>query len=146
MRYRLLDPTPGHRVLAVAMEVGDHAVAKLLDLATELDLKTCTIAGLGGFHGAKLAFFDVDNGTFVENDFDEQFEVAAFVGNLTREEGDDAQHLHAHVVLGRSDASTVGGHLVEATVRPTLELMIHESPGTIPRGTDPKTGWVVMKP
>jgi uncharacterized protein len=146
MRYRLLDEQPGHRVISVAMEVGDQAVAKLLELATELDLRASEITGVGGFHGAKLAFFDVDNGTFIENQFDEQFEVAAFVGNLTREEGSDAQHLHAHVVLGLSDGTTRGGHLVEATVRPTLELMIHESPANVPRGTDSKTGWVVMKP
>ena len=29
--------------------------------------------------------------------------------------------LHSHVVLGRRDGSTIGGHLVRATVRPTFE-------------------------
>ncbi len=36
--------------------------------------------------------------------------------------------LHAHMVLGRSDGSTRGGHLIEAHVRPTLELILVESP------------------
>lgn len=88
----------------------------------------------------------MDNGSFIENDLEEQFEVVAFIANLSREETDGRQHLHAHVVLGRSDGTTRGGHLIEATVRPTLELIIQESPVTLPRGIDPRTGLVVLKP
>jgi predicted DNA-binding protein with PD1-like motif len=35
--------------------------------------------------------------------------------------------LHAHVVVGKSDGSAHGGHLLEASVRPTLEVMVVES-------------------
>lgn len=146
MRYRILEEDVGRRTIVVALEVGDQAVASILELATRLDLATCVITGLGGFHGSRLAYFDVDGGSFVENDFPEQVEVASFVANLSREEANGAQHLHAHVVLGRRDGTTIGGHLVEATVRPTLELVIHEYPGTIPRGTDAASGLVVLKP
>ncbi len=35
--------------------------------------------------------------------------------------------LHAHVVVGKSDGTAHGGHLLEASVRPTMELIIMES-------------------
>ncbi len=39
----------------------------------------------------------------------------------------------AHVVLGLSDGSTRGGHLLEGTVRPTLEVVLTEAPSTLRR-------------
>jgi predicted DNA-binding protein with PD1-like motif len=48
--------------------------------------------------------------------------------------------IHAHVVLGRRDGSTVGEHLLEARVRPTLEVMIVDSPAYLRRVCDPDSG------
>ena len=155
MRHRLLDDTKGRRTVAVALEIGDPAVASILRLAGELDLNACTISGVGGFHGVSLAYFagcgahrpdGTTEADFLENRLEEQFEVLSFTGNLSQMEGSGEHHLHAHVVLGASDATTRGGHLVEATVRPTLELLIQEVPGRLPRGVDEKSGLVVLKP
>jgi predicted DNA-binding protein with PD1-like motif len=35
--------------------------------------------------------------------------------------------LHAHVVVGRADGTAHGGHLLEALVRPTMEILVVES-------------------
>jgi predicted DNA-binding protein with PD1-like motif len=45
-----------------------------------------------------------------------------------------------HVVLGKSDATAHGGHLLEAVVRPTLEVILVESPKHLRRRHDPETG------
>jgi predicted DNA-binding protein with PD1-like motif len=38
--------------------------------------------------------------------------------------GDDGKaSLHIHVVLGLSDATTRGGHLLQGKIRPTLEVI-----------------------
>jgi predicted DNA-binding protein with PD1-like motif len=48
------------------------------------------------------------------------------VGNIAR--GDNGEpKLHAHVVVGKSDGTAHGGHLLEASVRPTMEIVIMES-------------------
>ena len=44
--------------------------------------------------------------------------------------------VHAHAVLGRRDSSTCGGHLLEARVRPTLELVLTEPPSYLKREYD----------
>jgi len=41
--------------------------------------------------------------------------------------------LHVHIVLGLSDGSTRGGHLLAGTVRPTLEVVVTETPSTLRR-------------
>ena len=52
---------------------------------------------------------------------------------------------HVHVVLGRRDGSTRGGHLVRAIVRPTLELML-ELGGALERRFDPASGLALIMP
>jgi uncharacterized protein len=43
--------------------------------------------------------------------------------------GDDGKaSLHVHVVLGLSDGTTRGGHLMPGTVRPTLEVILTDTP------------------
>ena len=48
--------------------------------------------------------------------------------------GDDGKaSLHIHIVLGLSDGSTRGGHLMAGTVRPTLEVVVTEVPSRLRR-------------
>ncbi len=58
-------------------------------------------------------------------------------------EGEPA--IHAHVVLGRSDASTFGGHLLDGHVRPTLELILVESPEHLKKAHDPESGLALIR-
>ena len=145
MHYRLLEERDGRRTYAVAMETGDQVVSTLSALAGELDLTGSSVSGIGGFQQARLGYFDPADRGFVENRIDEQVEVLSFQGSIA-EDVDGSPHLHIHVVLGRHDATTRGGHLVEATVRPTLEVVIVESPEHLHRVKDEKTGLVLLKP
>ena len=145
MHYRLLDERDGRKTYAVVLEIGEQLMSTLTDLATELNLIGSSVAGIGGFQHARLGYFDWERSHFIENIVDEQVEVLSFQGNIA--EGENGlPKLHAHVVLGRSDASTRGGHLVEAIVRPTMEAIITESPEHLHRFHDEKTGLVLLKP
>jgi hypothetical protein len=48
--------------------------------------------------------------------------------------------LHMHVVLGLSDGSTRGGHLVTGSVQPTLEVTLIETPAHLRRKQRPELG------
>ena len=65
-------------------------------------------------------------------------EVLSLVGDVSWDE-QTGPKVHAHVVVGRSDGSAHGGHLLEAHVRPTLEVMLVESPKHLLRKYDPKS-------
>jgi predicted DNA-binding protein with PD1-like motif len=41
--------------------------------------------------------------------------------------------VHAHVVVGKRDCTAHGGHLIDARVRPTLELILEQSPVRLAR-------------
>ena len=145
MNYRLLDERDGRRTYAVALQIGEAVMTTLSDLARELSLVGSSVAGIGGFQSATLGYFDWERTSFIENRIDEQVELLSFQGNIAEGEGGEPK-IHAHVVLGRFDATTRGGHLVEATVRPTMELIITESPEHLHRFHDEETGLVLLKP
>ena len=72
----------------------------------------------------------------------EQVEVLSLVGDIALNKG--KPKVHAHVVVGKSDGTAHGGHLLEAHVRPTLEVIVVESPEHIVRRTDSETGLALI--
>lgn len=69
-------------------------------------------------------------------------EVLVLAGDVTA--ADDGRMVHAHTVLGRRDGSTVGGHLKQAVVYPTIELVLTEAPAHLRRRYDEDTGLALI--
>ena len=93
--------------------------------------------GIGAFRRLTLGYFDPERLDYRRSPIEEQVEVLSLVGNIAIDE--EKPKVHAHVVVGKSDGTARGGHILEATVWPTLELVVEESPGYLHRRTDPET-------
>jgi len=72
----------------------------------------------------------------------EQVEVLSLIGDVALDGGQPK--IHAHVVVGKRDGSAHGGHLLTARVRPTLEVMLVESPARLARVYDPDSGLALI--
>lgn len=140
MHCQLLHTTDtGLRTLVAVLETGDEVMASLRRLAAEQRLTAAQLSAIGAFSRAELAWFDWDGKAYRPIPVDEQVEVATMMGDIAvDEEGSPA--LHVHLVLGRREGAALAGHLVEATVRPTLEVVITETPAHLHRRKDPATG------
>ena len=92
-----------------------------------------------------LGYFDWDKKDYLKIPLREQVEVLSLVGDVAWDEKTGPK-VHAHVVVGRSDGTTRGGHLLEAHVRPTLEVVLVESPGHLQRRHDPESGLALIRP
>jgi predicted DNA-binding protein with PD1-like motif len=91
-----------------------------------------------------LGYFNWEKKDYKRIPLREQVEVVSLVGDIAEGEGGEPV-IHAHVVLGRSDGSAMGGHLLEATVRPTLEVMLVESPKHLRRKHDSESGLALIE-
>jgi uncharacterized protein len=92
----------------------------------------------------KLAWFNPQTKKYqISVDLKEQVELLSMIGDVAEHEGRPI--VHAHVVVGRSDGTTAGGHLLEASVRPTCEVFLTESPVELSKALDPETGLVLIK-
>ncbi len=74
---------------------------------------------------------------------DEQVELLSLIGDVALKDGQP--QVHAQVVVGRSDGTAHGGHLLEARVRPTCELILTESPAHLQKQLDPETGLALIR-
>jgi predicted DNA-binding protein with PD1-like motif len=91
-------------------------------------------AAIGAFGHATLAWFNPDIKGYDYIPVNEQVEVASLVGNIATYQGEP--RLHAHASVARRDGSAMGGHIIEAFVRPTLEIVVTELSGQLERKQD----------
>jgi hypothetical protein len=129
---------------ALVFAPGDEAVEALSEFAAEHDLAAASFTALGAFSSARVAWFNLDTKEYEEIAVDEQVEALSIVGDLALKDG--RPFVHAHAVLGRRDGTTVAGHLLSGTVRPTLELFLHVYPEPLRRVHDEATGLALIDP
>ena len=144
MRAKLLNQK-GERVFAVIFDIGEDPVAGLTRFAEEQNLTASGFTAIGAFSEAVLGYFDWEKKDYERIPVNKQTEVLALVGDIAVQEDDKKKKVHAHVVLGRRDGAALGGHLLSAKVRPTLEVILTESPGYLKRVHDPQTGLSLIK-
>jgi uncharacterized protein len=142
MRAKTLNES-GERVFAVIFDIGDDPVVGLTRFAEERNLSASSFTAIGAFSEAVLGYFDWEKKDYERIPVLEQTEVLALVGDIAVDAG-NRKKVHAHVVLGKRDAAACGGHLLSAKVRPTLEVILRESPGYLRRVHDPKSGLALI--
>lgn len=142
MKSRLINED-GQRTFAVIFDTGDEVVASLSGFAREQNLSAAQFTGLGAFSDVVLGYFDWEKKDYEKIRIDEQVEVVSFVGDVAL--ADDGPKLHPHVVVSKRDGSAWGGHLLEAHVRPTLEVVVTESPAHLHRRHDPESGLALIR-
>jgi predicted DNA-binding protein with PD1-like motif len=139
---KLLHEAGGARTFALVLDTGDEAMKSLSSFANEYDLDAAGFTAIGAFSRAVVAYFDLDEKDYAPIPVDEQVEVLSIVGHVTREPG--GRNVHAHAVLGKRDGTALGGHLIEGHVRPTLEIVLTESPAHLRRTKDDATGLALI--
>jgi predicted DNA-binding protein with PD1-like motif len=144
MKAALLDERGGLRTYAVVLGTGDEAMGALTEFAANHHLQGSHFTAIGAFSRVVVAYFDWPSKTYRNLRIDAQLEVLSFVGDISIER--DKPKVHAHVVVGKSDATAHGGHLVEGMVRPTLEIVVTETPRHLRRRFDPESGLALIDP
>jgi predicted DNA-binding protein with PD1-like motif len=132
----------GERTWAVVLSTGDEVASSLLSFARNQQLTAARFTAIGALSEATLGYFDWSSKRYERIPVREQVEVLSLVGDIALER--DEPKLHAHVVIGKRDGTAHGGHLLEARVRPTLEVMLVESPARLRRVFDPASGLALI--
>ena len=142
MKAKLIQDGP-EKTFAVVFEAGEEVVAGLLRFAKEHKLSAAHLTAIGAFERVTLGFFELAKKEYKRIPIDQQVELMSLVGNIAQ--GDNGEpKLHAHVVVGKSDGSAHGGHLLGASVRPTLEVVVVESSRHLRRRTRADLGLALL--
>ena len=141
MRSKLLNADPPI-TYAVVLDTGDEVSSELGKFVREQEVEAASITAIGAFSRAVLGYFQWETKQYKKIAVDEQVEVLSLLGDVAV--AAEGPTLHLHAVLGRSDGSVVGGHLLEAYVRPTLKVILIQPPSYLRKRRDPETGLALL--
>ncbi len=130
------------KIFVLIFDKGEEVVGGLTSFAKDQNLKATHFTAIGAFEDAMLGYFEKDRKDYKRIPLNEQVEVLVLAGDIAMKDGQP--QVHAHAVLGRSDGTTRGGHLLGAHVWPTLEVVLHESPDYLKRVPDQETGLALI--
>jgi predicted DNA-binding protein with PD1-like motif len=142
MQSRLVSEQAGEQTFVLVFARGDEAMQGLREFAREHGLSAARFSGIGAFSRVVLGYFDWQKKDYQPIRVDEQVEVLALVGDVALDDGDSA--VHAHAVVAGADGSARGGHLLEGHVRPTLEIVLTESPAHLRKRYDAESGLALI--
>ena len=118
----------------LVFDPGDEVVATLQQYAADQQIPSLWFQAIGAFETSTIAYWNRETKRYEDIAVTEQVEVLALSGNASRTK------VHAHVVLGKRDGSTIGGHLKRGIVFPTLELFVTTTGEALHREKDKATG------
>lgn len=144
MQWRDLASEPSGRTAVLVFEKGDNVMPTLEKWCAEQAVTAAHFTGIGAFAEVTVAWFDWDAKEYRDIPIREQVEVLSLVGDVAR--NNDKPAVHAHLVVGLHDGSTRGGHFVDGVVRPTLELVMQETPAYLAKRHDPESGLALIAP
>lgn len=94
--------------------------------------------GLGALKNSELGFYHLHKKEYQRETFHDEAELLNLTGNLSWFEGKPI--VHSHVTLGDTEFKAFGGHLFEADVAVTVEIMVTTFKEKIERKYAPDIG------
>jgi len=143
MKSKCVAQESDQRTFVLILDRGEEVFACISQFAEREKIAAASLTALGAFESATVGWFDMEARKYHPIPVKEQCEVLSLVGDIAT--GDDTKpSLHVHAVLGLSDGTTRGGHLMEGIVRPTLEVTIVESAAHLRRKKRPELGLALI--
>ncbi|MFI7407369.1 PPC domain-containing DNA-binding protein [Streptomyces sp. NPDC049627] len=143
MKWQQVQASPAS-VYVLVLAPGEEALAEITRFAREQALGASQVTAVGAFARAVVGWFDREAKDYRRIGVDEQCEVLSLLGDIAV--GEDGPTAHLHAVLGLSDGTTRGGHLLQGQVWPTLEVIVRDSPAALAKIHRPDVGLALIDP
>jgi hypothetical protein len=121
---------------------GERAITTLLDFCRQEGIGYAALSGLGAVNAVDLAYFNDETQKYETHEIVEQLEVIGLTGNITIKDG--APFAHVHATFGDRNLSVRGGHVMEMTVQPNLEIWLTRGTENVVRLPDEDSGLYLM--
>jgi predicted DNA-binding protein with PD1-like motif len=144
MQVELLNPGEPTKQFAVIFYQGDEAFSGLLEFAETYHVTSAHFTAIGALNKATLGWFDPQRKVYKKIPIDGQHEVIGMSGDIALYQGKPV--VHTHMVVGSPDGTARAGHVLDAYVSPTLEVMVTVDPITMKKRFDPETDLTLIDP
>lgn len=128
------------------LDPGDELIASLRVFASEEEVGSGYITGLGSTASAIMSWLDPESGEYVRRKFDEPMEVGNLTGTITVAADDGRPFVHVHAVLAPQELLAYSGHVHEARTGAVMEIFLTTFEQKIERHSVPDKSfpWMCM--
>src|SRR6266436_140840 len=142
MNFRKIDESP--KTFILVFETGDELAEGLLRFAKEQKLSAASFKAVGALSSVRLGWFSWESKRYEPSvTLDEQVELLSLIGDVALKDGKPV--VHAHAVVEKKDGTAHGGHLLQAFVRPTCEVVLTESSAHLQKFINPESGVALIR-
>ena len=133
--------------LVIRLRKGDKLVESIKEVLEKENVKAGFITGIGACDRLEIGLFDPSKKKYKTKTYEENLEIASLTGNISNMDG--KLYTHFHIICGRVESNpakgslsgaAIAGHLNEAEISLTAEIVITTINGDINRKHDPDLG------
>ncbi|MFH1855269.1 MAG: PPC domain-containing DNA-binding protein [bacterium] len=122
-----------------ALKNKDKVVEKLTKYVEKNNIKSGVLLALGALEQADLMIYNLKTKKYLSKHLEGPIEVTNFIAVIGKDPEGNC-HIHPHITLCDKSFKSFGGHLKEAVVGATLEVVVIESDQAIERYADSEIG------
>ncbi|MFC1898211.1 PPC domain-containing DNA-binding protein [Candidatus Cloacimonadota bacterium] len=122
----------------VRIDKNEEILSELKKVCSQYNIKLGKISGIGAVDRATIGFFEPAVKKYHKTELTGDHEITTLTGNITTM--NDEIYLHVHINLANCENKTFGGHLNEAFVSATCEIIIVEFTGEVGRFFNESSG------
>ena len=110
---------------------GEEIISALKDICMSEGVTLASVSAIGAVNSFTVGVFSPADKTYSSNCFSGDYEIVSLLGTVTTKNGDFYSHLH--MSAGDGQGRVFGGHLNQAFVSATCEMVIDISDGIVDR-------------
>ena len=129
--------------IVARIDRGEEIHAQLKELALREQIRLAEVSALGAVNDFTVGVFKTDERKYYANHFTGSFEIVSLTGTITTQDG--AYYAHLHMSAGNDKGEVFGGHLNEAIVSATCEMVVNVIDGTVERAFSEDVGLNLMR-
>lgn len=144
MKYKLLSTNGKTKSYLIVLYRGDDILSGMTEFAEKLNIRFAHFSGIGAISSGRLGSYDRERQMYHIIPIKGQAEITSFIGNIAVYNGKPV--VHVHMSVSQSDGTMRGGHLFNAIVWPTLEIIVMVEPTSVYKKKEDDTGFVLTDP
>lgn len=133
MEYRRFQNT-----IVMRIDRGEEILAQLKTMALQENIRLASVRALGAVNDFTVGVFKTGERKYEANHFTGDFEIVSLTGTITTMNGE--YYAHLHMSAGNEQGHVFGGHLNQAMVSATCEMVVQIIDGQVDRAFNEDVG------
>ena len=131
------------KTIVMRIDKGEEVLTQLKTMALTENIQLASVRALGATNDFTVGVFKVDEKKYYANHFTGNFEIVSLTGTISTMNGD--YYAHLHMSAGDEQGRVFGGHLNEAIISATCEMVVEVIDGQVERAHDADVGLNLFK-